>query len=590
MSGFSALTVSAASLSSVSGEGSGNANNAKDEPVGIKPSIKVVPVASDPITSGRLPSIVKKPLVANSESKPNNGGGDSCKGQIPFPKAHSSRFVRQGKGSHLNFTSPSGEAATGLAGVVTVDSESGSDQEVVHSFTRFMEEIGGCSAEELLAGGKQAYYSIAVLIGLLASHTKPAITVSSLNEEEEEENTHILMNSDEVCSLMQKELSTEGGKSEKGPIMEPGMAEIQKELQSVSVGTSTSKEKVVKTITSLLPISRPLAEKIYNTWTLQNDGRANLFSIAAPSDYILDVKLIGFVELSPPILSPSSSLKGPKDKGAAEDDSSKTPSVAYGEIHLSAGSNNLDASLVELDCTNVSKNSSPHESNKEPAVPRVRDMFDRQLSYSDTNLGKRQERPLTSRQRNLNLGARIKKLFSSPFSKRKDAVMVENTASNASESSMSETELNTSAEGTIISVNGNISSTIPSTALACVFLTLEAVVPPSRYTSDYDWYYKRIVGFESESERIMIARVLSQSSPTLFVSFFDFLNRMFVGKQLQFGLNRAACKKIGIPEDASKYTPAMQKLMCLYLDSSKKWILSDLIPLHPTNYKLSSAK
>ncbi|CCW66792.1 unnamed protein product [Phytomonas sp. Hart1] len=401
---------------------------------------------------------------------------------------------------------------------------------------------------------------------------------SALHEADEDDDApSSALNSDEVCELVRKELAPGGGN---GLIVNSKTGEA-----SERPTPATAKEKVANSITAVLPIARPLAETIYKTWMLHNDGRSNLFNIAAPSDYVLDVKLLAFVNLHP------SSSPPPNDQGVLKGgDGSSAPEIPPGPVNLSTSTsqtaNEPEPSLGEAVHVQAI-NPGPVQTDTTSTTTHVLALRNPQIDDSAADSVRRLEGPASSPKRFHRLRARMQKWGSVLFSTRKgSSVEKKDPTPQTIAAAIHELDHESPPKGVTICISGSKFSNIPSTARACVLLTLDTVVPPGRYTSDYDWYYRRIVGFESESERIMVARVFSQNSPTLLVYFFDFLKRMLIGKELEFVLNRGICKKLSIPEDASKYIPAMRKLMFMYMDTSRRWILSDLTPLSPTNYKV----
>lgn len=59
------------------------------------------------------------------------------------------------------------------------------------------------------------------------------------------------------------------------------------------------------------------------------------------------------------------------------------------------------------------------------------------------------------------------------------------------------------------------------------------VVPPQRYYPMYSWFYERLIGYRSMNERVVVAKLLAQSSNHALFRGFDFLVRLFTGKHIQ---------------------------------------------------------
>lgn len=183
----------------------------------------------------------------------------------------------------------------------------------------------------------------------------------------------------------------------------------------------------------------------------------------------------------------------------------------------------------------------------------------------------------------------------SPSAARKAAKGVE-TSSNAQAESSAERKLATETqpskekkpaanktEGTdavrgetIITFKGRPLPKIPASAVACVVASMDVVTPPQRYDPNFDWYYQRITGHESEYQRIAVARFFAMSNAQVILSPLDFLIRMFTGRNLELTCPPGISDLIGIPKNIAECPPAMRKLLCFYMDADGRWVLSDL--------------
>lgn len=88
-------------------------------------------------------------------------------------------------------------------------------------------------------------------------------------------------------------------------------------------------------------------------------------------------------------------------------------------------------------------------------------------------------------------------------------------STNAAASSSTDGMNSASADdgGVCIYVNETAMRPVPSSALAVAVVCADVIVPPSRYTPHFDWFYDRIEGHESEYERIAAAHTFATYPP-----------------------------------------------------------------------------
>lgn len=61
----------------------------------------------------------------------------------------------------------------------------------------------------------------------------------------------------------------------------------------------------------------------------------------------------------------------------------------------------------------------------------------------------------------------------------------------------------------------------------------------------------------------------------------DFIARMITGKTAKFTLTRSVSNLIGVPPNVSEHPPASRKFLCFYMDSARRWMLADVVPISP---------
>ncbi|EPY17615.1 hypothetical protein STCU_10505 [Strigomonas culicis] len=133
-----------------------------------------------------------------------------------------------------------------------------------------------------------------------------------------------------------------------------------------------------------------------------------------------------------------------------------------------------------------------------------------------------------------------------------------------------------------LSLDNHALSPIPASARACAAVWLDVVIPPARANSNYDFFYKRVQETESEHERVAIARIIAQHAPMWLFAGLDFLVRMFTGHQSEFTFSKKHARMIGVPESIAEHPPVQRKLLLMYMDAAKQWVLSDLIAVRNT--------
>ncbi|KPA76447.1 putative mitochondrial hypothetical protein [Leptomonas pyrrhocoris] len=397
-------------------------------------------------------------------------------------------------------------------------------------------------------------------------------------------------------------------------------------------------QHVVSTITSIIPISTHLAESIFKIWMLQKEKQVNLSSIASPADYVLNSKLVIFARLDKArIYFHSDSIGAEVDVTLNNeylrklDPSSMgaTTTPASTEGHASATTTTTAAAAGGIKSASKS-----HAEDGDPDEGMIQVLTDtaanaqRTTAEEHTFVLNRKTRTLTpqfspaaaasvqgdDKEEKALAAAAAAPAKSSGASvsvaKGATASRVQVTCAQASASATSKAadagpaspasqatdgEAASHAKGgraaaeavdpdessVFIKVNGNALPPIPADARACALLTVDVVVPPERYAYNFEWFYKRIVGYENEYERIAAARVFASNSPKSLGTFVDFVMRMITGKPVEFMFSKSLGRALGVPEDVSETPPATRKLMCMYMDASHKWVLADLMTLAP---------
>lgn len=372
-------------------------------------------------------------------------------------------------------------------------------EEIVTAFSAFAKSVDGCSTDEFYTGVQESYYSLASLLDVLSSNVQPLLgkTDAAKFKSAVEKATQLLKKEFQTEKEVENQVAADTVTSS------TSAAEVDASTVSSAKAAqdATEIQKGMATITSILPISQQFSESIIRAWILQKESRANLFTIASPSDYVLSSELSLFMR--------------------------------FDTSHVFVNSENVHGTFeVEWprkDHTEV------QPSMQKPAM----------------------QEPNTVRKSATQPGfARITRQTGAPA-----AAEVTNTSS------------------TIVKVNGVPLPPIPADARACAILTMDVVVPPERFVPNYQWFYRRIVGYENDYERIAVARVFAANSPKSLVTSLDFVVRMITGKPVELLFSKAIGRMVGIPEDVSKTPPASRKLVCMYMNASCQWVMSDMYPI-----------
>ncbi|CBZ32585.1 hypothetical protein, conserved [Leishmania donovani] len=506
-----------------------------------------------------------------------------------------------------------GGAAT--SGIRTIGIKLTEDDELVRAFNNFSKSVNGCTQEEFLIGAKQAYYSLAVVISSFLEHVQPLAGRT--------ESTKMIAAAHEAAKLLDKEFKPESRCDAAAALLASKAEADGKDDSSSSTKTKLQDSlvrSVVSTIVSLIPVSRHLAESIFKIWLLHKDKQVNLSSIASPADYVLDSKLVIFARLGKarmyfnsdnigaevdvtfnndylrkldPANVAGSGAAGSAQKadaaGKVDEDDFDTGMI---QVHTDTDANAHRTTAEEhtFVVNKATRTLTPTGSTAASTAAAAAAASANQARHSGGNSASAGAGGASTADSAKSPGtaSRIQVTCVKPkgFSKSastatvaETAVPDEVTAKTAAPKESSEEE--EEAHSVYIKVNGNMLPPIPASAHACALLTVDVVVPPERFAYNFEWFYKRIVGYENEYERIAAARVFASNSPKPLASFLDFFMRMVTGKPVEFMFSKAIGRMIGIPDDVSQTPPATRKLMCMYMDQSHKWVLADLVTLAP---------
>lgn len=541
-------------------------------------------------------------------------------------------------------------ATAAPSGIRSIGIKLSEDDELVRAFNSFSKTVNGCTQEEFLVGVKQAYASLAIVISAFVDKAQQPLVGMT-------ESSKMIAAAHEAAKLLDQEFKPEARENAPAKVAadnveassagaaatgakvkgDPAQSSAASAVASMAApGASSPKAKlqdtlvqhVVSTITSIVPISRHLAESIFNFWVMQREKHVNLSSIASPADYVLDSKLVIFARLDKPRiyfnsdnigaevdvtlnndylrnLDPSASQSVASKKGEAAS-SSKSATAA-----TAAEDDDVDEGMIEVltDTTANARSPATQEHTflvdkktrklTQQSAPAA--VVDASAAASATAAGA----STTSANSNTTTPAATAR----PEGKGNTISRVQVTCMKADEKNArastgstaissttscatikATTETKPAAAGTaadpdacsvFIKVNGSALPPIPADARACALLTVDVVVPPERYAYNFEWFYKRIIGYENEYERIAAARVFASNSPKSLGNALDFVMRMITGKSVEFMFSKSIGRMIGIPEDVSETPPATRKLVCMYMDVSYKWVLADLITLAP---------
>jgi len=147
---------------------------------------------------------------------------------------------------------------------------------MTEAFRTFLTSVDGCTAEEFHLGLRQAYYSLASLVGVLANSMQPLLGMS--------EEAKLRSAADEAVKLLGTEFQIERGLE--------GRAST--DAQTTEPHAVTGTERLTTAIAATLPISQQLAETVIKAWVLQKESKANLHAIACPTDYVIGSELAVF--------------------------------------------------------------------------------------------------------------------------------------------------------------------------------------------------------------------------------------------------------------------------------------------------------
>ncbi|KAG5509580.1 hypothetical protein JKF63_06285 [Porcisia hertigi] len=504
--------------------------------------------------------------------------------------------------------------ATAPSSIRTIGIKLSEDDELVRAFNSFSKSVNGCTQEEFLAGAKQAYYSLAVVISAFVEHAQPLVgkTESTRTIAAAHEATKLLDNvfkpkgcagAGADAAAAAAEAASQASKAKEGDKDAPPPASSKATLQDSLINC------VVSTIVSLIPVSRHLAESIFKIWVMHKEKKVNLSSIASPEDYVLDSKLVIFArlgkarmyfnthnvgaevdvtfsndylrKLDPAVLAGSGVERGEDQANVVDNPNENDFDRGMIQVHTDTEANAHRTTAEEhtfvvnkatgalmptgstIASTAAAGASAAERAKSSNTVSRVQVTCAKVEDLAERNAG-----TATS-------AAPVEPAESTAKTEATEKVAA------AAKGAGSEAAEEEEEHAVYIKVNGNMLPPIPASAHACALLTVDVVVPPERYAYNFEWFYKRIVGYENEYERIAAARVFASNSPKPLANFLDFFMRMVTGKPVEFLFSKAIGRMIGIPEDVSQTPPATRKLMCMYMDHSKKWVLADLITLAP---------
>ncbi|KAG5483484.1 hypothetical protein CUR178_07805 [Leishmania enriettii] len=511
---------------------------------------------------------------------------------------------------HEKATAAAGDGgAAAPSGIRTIGIKLSEDDELVRAFNSFSKSVNGCTQEEFLVGAKQAYYSLAVIISAFVEHAQPLAGRT--------ESSKTIAAAREAATLLDEAFKTQ---SRADAAADEATASPSSKAEGDDKDTPASSknlqdslvQSVVSSIASLIPVSRHLAESIFKIWVLHKEKQVNLSSIASPADYVLDSKLVIFARLGNARMYFNSDHVGAEVDVTFNNEylrklntASVVGSGASGNAQKAgaagkADEDDFDAGMIQV---HTDTDANARRTTAEEHILVV-DKATRTLTQMDSANASTAAAPADAASRSgtnstytgaggasaadsakstgTSSRVQVTRVTSADFAKKSVAtaatVTPEKVAAPRKGSSKEEEE---EAHSVYITVNGNRLPPIPASAHACALLTVDVVVPPERYAYNFEWFYKRIVGYENEYERIAAARVFASNSPKPLASSLDFMTRMVTGKPVEFMFSKAIGRMIGIPDDVSQTPPATRKLMCMYMDQSYKWVLADLVTLAP---------
>jgi hypothetical protein len=530
------------------------------------------------------------------------------------------------------------------SGIRSIGIKLSEDDELVRAFNNFSKTVNGCTQEEFLVGVRQAYASLAVVISAFVDKAQQPLVGLT-------ESSKVITAAHEAAKLLEQEFKPENSTAAKTSAVVEGEAPVKAEdavcsngsgAASASTATASMSPKaklqdtlvqhVVSTITSIIPVSKHLAESIFKIWMLQKEKQVNLSSIASPTDYVLDSKLVIFArldkariyfnsdnigaevdvtlnndylrKLDPNVASARGSggaaLHSSSSSSAAKDAASSTAGSKKGGMKAKINKNNavadkdddddLDEGMIQV-LTDTTANAQRSTAEEHTFVVDKRTRKLTQKSSPETVKAAKTAAEPAAASKVAGMegkGSTISRLQVTCVTASESAGAPAPAAPTNVAVATEETKKDGQGEAAdpdacsvFIRVNGNALPPIPADARACALLTVDVVVPPERYAYNFEWFYKRIIGYDNEYERIAAARVFASNSPKSLGTFLDFVMRMITGKSVEFMFSKSIGRIIGIPEDVSETPPATRKLMCMYMDASYKWVLADLITLAP---------
>lgn len=360
------------------------------------------------------------------------------------------------------------------------------------AFTAFSREVGCCGPDDFMKGVAQVYYSIGVFLNGLIEYKPEAIKGNAKQQRSiaAREGAEYIANE----FLSEKDWSAVTVQNDKNP---------SSTLFNGKESDASTVENFVKAISSLLPMKPTFAEHILDTWIgHRNRSDSNLFTIASPSDYIINSELILFVPMVP----------------------------AISDVYAHRRFNPL------------------------PLKMRV---------YPTSPMHSRHAAPVMRTTEVNGAGAPV----APTAAPAKDA------------HSFPPAELSPTTPSVLqFSLAGGSLIEIPDSALASAVVTMDVVVPPERYCSNFGWFYDRLTEYECDFQRIAAAHAFAQSFSVV-AKALDLLSRIFSKKRVQMSLTKPVVEHFGIPKNIAECPPARRKLAIFYMDSSKRWVLADLLPV-----------
>lgn len=514
--------------------------------------------------------------------------------------------------------------AASSSGIRSIGIKLSEDDEIVRAFNNFSKSVNGCTQEEFLMGVKQAYASLAVVISAFVEKAQQPLVGLT-------ESSKVIAAAHEAANLLAQEFKPEKSSSKTSATDAAAAAAAATATTTTKTAAAASPkakledilvQHVVSTITSIIPVSKHLAEFIFKIWMLQKEKQVNLSTIASPADYVLASKLVVFARLDKARIYFNSDNIGAEvdvtlnndylrkldqaKVGTTSSNTTSTASSASGAGNTKAQKNDdddVDEGMIEVLTDTTANATRATEEEHTFVVDRKTRKLTRKMtpksapsgavleaaaaatpSSSSGKTAPEDKGATTSRVQVTCVKAR-ENMTSGKISDTKADGEKQQQQQEQQDQQQRPSECATADDvnacSVLIKVNGSALPPIPADARACALLSVDVVVPPERYAYNFEWFYKRIVGYENEYERIAAARLFASNSPKSLGNFLDFVMRMLTGEPVEFMFSKSIGRMIGIPEDVSETPPATRKLMCMYMDASYKWVLADLITLAP---------